>query len=159
MLASQEVLFSVTLIFIPCNDFATIMEGISKAAAVLSVLMKVYTIPCHDRGHINVMLVLQSCTDSLQVMAGSSSETFPASSDGEYDVGNVKFEEDLDIKEEEQVNVKTEKGIGSEEEECIDIKDEEDICSEEEKEEEEDIYMKEEENVDLKKQVSCEDTL
>jgi hypothetical protein len=36
-----------------------------KAAAVLSALMKVYIIPCHERGHINVMLVLQSCTDSL----------------------------------------------------------------------------------------------
>jgi len=27
------------------------LQGISKAAAVLSVLMKVYTIPCHDRLH------------------------------------------------------------------------------------------------------------
>ena len=40
-------------------------EGISKAATVLSALLKVYTIPFHDRGHINVMLVLQSCTDPL----------------------------------------------------------------------------------------------
>jgi len=29
------------------------MEGISKATTVLSVLMKVFTIPYHDRGHIN----------------------------------------------------------------------------------------------------------
>jgi len=28
-----------------------IMEGISKAATVLSVLMKVYTIPCHDMSY------------------------------------------------------------------------------------------------------------
>ena len=42
-----------------------IMEGISKAATVLSALMEVYTIPCHDRCHMNVMLVLQSCSDSL----------------------------------------------------------------------------------------------
>jgi len=27
------------------------LQGISKAAAVLSVLMKVYTIPCHDTLH------------------------------------------------------------------------------------------------------------
>jgi len=27
------------------------LQGISKAAAVLSVLMKLYTIPCHDRLH------------------------------------------------------------------------------------------------------------
>jgi len=45
-----------------------IMEGISKAATVLSVLMKVYTIPFHDRGHFNVMLDLQSCTDSLHIL-------------------------------------------------------------------------------------------
>jgi len=44
---------------------AVMMEEIYKAAPVLSALMKVYTILCHDRGHINVMLVLQSCTDSL----------------------------------------------------------------------------------------------
>jgi len=51
-------------------------------------------------GHNNVTLVLQSSTDSLRVMADLSTETFPTSSDGTYDVGNVKFEEDLDIKEE-----------------------------------------------------------
>jgi len=97
-------------------------------------------------GHINVMLVLQSCTDSLQVMAGSSTETFPTSSDGTYDVGNVKFEEHTDIKEEEEeVNVKTEKITVSEEEECIDIKDEDCVYSEEERcGEEEDEEIQEE---------------
>ena len=86
------------------------------------------------RGHFNVMLVLQSCTDSLQVLPGSSCE-FPSSSDGTYGIGNIKFEEDIDIKEEEKVKVKAEKSIDSEEEECIDIKDEEGIHSEEEEEE------------------------
>ena len=106
-------------------------------------------------GHINVMLVLQSCTDSLQVMAGSSSETFPTSSDGAYDVANIKFEEDLDIKEEEEeVNVKTENVRGNEEEKCIDIKDEEGAHSEEEDEEEEKIDIEEEEDVDIKEEVS-----
>jgi hypothetical protein len=103
------------------------------------------------------MLVLQSCTDPLQVLPGSSCETFPSSSDGTYDVGNVKFEEDIDIEEEEKVNVKAEKGIGSEEEECIDIKDEEGIHSEEE--EEEDVDIEEGEDVDIKEEVSFEDTV
>jgi hypothetical protein len=40
---------------------AIVGGGIPKAAAVLSVLIKVYTVPCNDTGHINVMLVLQSC--------------------------------------------------------------------------------------------------
>ena len=137
--------------------------------------MKVYTIPCYDRGHINVMLVLQSCTDPLRVMAGSSSETFPSSSDGTCDVGNIKVEEDLDIKGEEEmnmpdfeedtympnfeeVNVKTEKVIFSDEEECIDIKDEVGLYTEEE-EEEEDIDTKEEEDVNIKEEVSLKHTV
>jgi len=114
--------------------------------------MNVYTIPCHDRGHINVMLVLQSCTDSLQVMAGSSSETFPTSSDGTHEVGNIKVEEDIDMPEFEVVNVKTETVIFSDEEECVDIKDKEGIYSEEE--EEEDIDTTEEKDVDVKEEVS-----
>jgi hypothetical protein len=119
------------------------MYEISKPAAVISALMKVYSIPCHDRGHINVILVLQSCTDSIQVMAGSSTETFPTSSDGTLDVGNVKVEEDLDMQEEEEVNVKTEKVTVSEQVECIYIKVEEGIHTEEE-----------EEDVDVKAEVS-----
>jgi len=136
-----------------------IMEGISKAAALLSAVMKVYIIPCHDRGHINVMLVLQSCTDPLQVMAGSSTVTFPTSPDGTYEVANIKVEEHTDIKEEEEeVNVKTEAVVISEEEDCIDIKDEDGIYSEEE-EEEEDMDTQEEENVDIEEEVSCENTV
>jgi len=86
----------------------------------------------HDGDHINVMLVLQSCTDPLQLTAGSSTETFPTPSDGTCDVGNVKVEEDIDMQEEEEVNVKTEKVIISEEEECIDTKEEEDVDVKEE---------------------------
>jgi len=110
-------------------------------------------------GHVNIMLVLQSCTDSVQVLPGSSCETFPSSSDGPHDVGNTKFEEDTDIKEEEKVNVKAELGIGSEEEECIDIKDEDGMRSEEEEveeeEEEEDMDIEEEEVINIKEEVSC----
>ena len=101
------------------------------------------------RGYFNVMLVLQSCADSLQGLPGSSCETFPSSLDGTCVIDNVKLEEDIDIKEEENVNVKTEKGISSEEEECIDIKDEAGIPSEEE----------EEEDMDVEEEVSCEDTM
>ena len=138
-----------------------IMEGICKAATVLSVLMKVYTISCYDIGYINVVLVLQSCTDSVQILRSSSS-TNATLSDCASHVGNMKVEEDLDMEveeeEEEEVNVKTEKGVGSEEEECIGIKDEESIYSEEEVEEE-DIDIKEEEDLGIKVEVSLEDTV
>jgi hypothetical protein len=85
-------------------------------------------------------------------MAGTSTETFPTTSDSTFDIGNVKVVEDLDIQEEE-VNVKTEREIGSEEEEFVDIKDEDCIYSEEEKEEE-DIDTQEEEDVEIKEEVS-----
>jgi len=115
-------------------------------------------------GYLNVMLVLQSCTDPLHIPLSSSSDTYGTSSDCAYHGGNMKVEEDLDMQEEE-VNVKTEKGRGNEEEECIDIEDEEGICSEEE-EVEKDIDIKEGEDVDIKEEdvgikeeVSLEDTL
>ena len=96
------------------------------------------------------MLVLQSCTDSLQVLPCSSTETFPASCDGTYDVSNVKVEVDLYMQGEEEVNVKTE------EEECVDIKHEDGIYIEEEGEEEEDIGTNEDEGIDIKEEVSCD---
>ena len=106
-------------------------------------------------GYINVMLVLQRCSDSLHILTGSSSETNATSSDCAYHVGNVKVEEDLDMQEEEgEVNVKTEIEIGSEEEECICTKDEEGMYSEEE----ENVDIKEE-DVDIKEKVSVEDTV
>jgi len=125
-----------------------IMEGIVKTATVLSALIKMYTIPCHNTGHINVMLVLQSCTDSLHILPHSPSGMFPTSADGTCDVSNVKVEEDLDMQGEEEVNVKTE------EEECIDIKHEDGIYIEEEGEEEEEIDTKEDEGVGVKEEVS-----
>ena len=138
-----------------------IIDRISKAATVLSVLMKMYTVPRHDGGHINVMLDLQSCTDSLKVLPCSSTETIPAASIGTYDVANVKLEEEIDIKEEEidikeedEVNVKAEEDVGSEEEERIDVKDEVDIYSEEE--EGEDIHIKQYKDAEVKEEVSCE---
>ena len=70
-----------------------------KGAAVLSGLMKVYTIPYHDRGHVNVMLVLQSSSDSLHILPGSSSET-NATSDGVCNFSSIEVEEDVDVIEE-----------------------------------------------------------
>ena len=61
-----------------------ILDGISKGPAVLSVLMEVCTIPCYDRGYINVVLVLQSCSDSLHILPGSCSETNATSSDCDF---------------------------------------------------------------------------
>ena len=90
----------MTLIVIHCNDLTVIVLKMYKVAAVLSALMKMYTIPCHDRGHINVLLDLQSCTDSLQVLPGLSSEMFPTSSDGACNFSNIEVEEDVDVKEE-----------------------------------------------------------
>jgi len=93
---------------------------------------------------------LQSCTDPLHIPPSSSSDTYGTSSDCAYHVGNMKVEKDLDMQEvEEEVNVKTEKGIWSEEEECIGIEDEEGMYPEEEEEVE----------VDIKEEVSLEDTV
>jgi hypothetical protein len=63
------------------------------------------------------MLVLQSCTDSLRVLPGLSSETFPSSADGTYDVGNVKVEEDVDAIEEVFIDINKEADIGIKQEE------------------------------------------
>jgi hypothetical protein len=58
------------------------------------------------------MLVFQSCTDSLQVLPGSSSQTFPTSSDGA-----CKVEEDVDVRVEGLIIIKEEVDLGIKEEE------------------------------------------
>jgi len=68
-------------------------------------------------GHINDMLVLQTCTDSLRILPTSSSETFPTSSDGTYDVGNMNVEDDVDIIEEIFTAVNKQANIGIKQEE------------------------------------------
>jgi len=78
--------------------------------------MKVYSIACHDRGHINVMLVLQSCTDSLQVLPGSSSETLP-SSDGACNFSNTEVEEDVVVIEEGSIAINEEANVRIKQEE------------------------------------------
>jgi hypothetical protein len=91
------------------------------------------------------MLVLQSCTDSLHILPGSSSETSLTSSDGTCDISNIKVEEDLGMQGVEEVNVKRE------EEECIDIKYEDGVYCDEVKEE--DIDTNEDEDVGIKEEV------
>jgi len=88
----------VTLVVIPCNVLTVTVLKMYSAAVVLSALMKVYTIPCHDRGHIHVMLVLQSCTDPLHILPSSNGEK--SSSDGACNLNNMEVEEDGDVIEE-----------------------------------------------------------
>jgi hypothetical protein len=111
-----------------------IMDRISKVFTVLSSLMKVYIFLRHDKIFINVMLVLQNSSDSQHFLPGLPSDTL---SDCAHHIGNLKFEEDLVMQNEEGVCVKTENGI----------------CSEEEVEEK-DICTKEEEDIDIKEEVS-----
>jgi hypothetical protein len=92
------------------------MERIFKTATV-SVLMKVCSIPYHDRGHINVMLVLQSCTVSLQVLPGSSNEMFPTSSDGTNDVSSIEVEENVVVREEGSIAINEEAAVRIKQEE------------------------------------------
>jgi len=84
--------------------------GIFRAATL-------YTIPCHNTGHIYIMLVSQSCTDSLQVLPGSSSETFPTPSDGTCDVSNTAVQQDVVVVEELSIAVNEEAPTGIKEEE------------------------------------------
>jgi hypothetical protein len=93
------------------------MEGIFKTATVLWALKKVYTIPCHVRSHLNVMLVLQSCTDSVHILPGSSSETFPTPSDVTCDVSNTAVGEDIVAVEELFIAINKVSDIGIKQEE------------------------------------------
>jgi hypothetical protein len=43
------------------------------------------------------MLVLQSCTDSLHILPGSSGESHAASSDGACNFSNIEFGGDVDV--------------------------------------------------------------
>ena len=78
--------------------------------------MKVCSIPCHDKSYINVMLVLQSNSDPLHILPGSSSET-NATSDGVCNFSNTEVEEDVDVIEEIfiSVNEEVDRGIKQEE--------------------------------------------
>ena len=92
------------------------LEGIPKAATILSALMKIYAIPCHDRGHISIILVLQSSSDPLHIVPGVSSET-TATSGGVCNFSNLEFEEDIDVIEGVylSINEEVDRGIKQEE--------------------------------------------
>jgi len=68
-------------------------------------------------GHINVILVLQSCTDSLHILSGSSSETFPTPSDFTCDVSNTAVQQDVVVVEERSIAVNKKAPIGIKQEE------------------------------------------
>ena len=105
------------LFVIHWNDLTVIMLRMYKTAAVLSAVMKVYIIPCHARGHINVMLVLQSCADSVHILPGSSGESHTASSDGACNFSNMEVEEDVDVIEEGFIAINEEADISIKQEE------------------------------------------
>ena len=63
------------------------------------------------------MLVLQSCTDSLQGLPGASGETFPTSSDGACNFSNTEVEEDIVVIEEGFIATNEEAAVRIKEEE------------------------------------------
>jgi hypothetical protein len=86
-------------------------------------------------GHINVMLILQSCTDSLHILPGLSGESHATSSDGACNFSNIEVEEDVDVIEERFIAINKEADIGIKQEEIpedinfLDIKAEPDEVS------------------------------
>jgi hypothetical protein len=67
-------------------------------------------------GYISVMLVLQSCSDSLHILPSSCSET-NATSDGMCNSSNTEVEEDIDVIEEVFVSIHKEVDRGIKQEE------------------------------------------
>ena len=75
------------------------------------------TIPCHDGGHINFMLVSQSCTDPLHILPDSSSEKCATPSDGTCNSSNLEVERDVDVIEERFIAINKEADVGTKQEE------------------------------------------
>jgi hypothetical protein len=68
-------------------------------------------------GDINVILILQSCTDSPHILPGSSSESQATSSDGASNCGNIEVGEDVVVMEEGFIAANEEADIGIKQEE------------------------------------------
>jgi hypothetical protein len=119
-LASCEGLFTVILVIIRGNDLTVIVLKMYKAATVLSAVMKLYIIPCHDRGHISVILVLQNCTDSLHILPGSSGESHATLSDGACNFSNIEVEDDVEVIEEGFIAINEEADTSIKQEEIPD---------------------------------------
>jgi len=79
--------------------------------------MKIYTIPCHVTDHIIYMFVLQSCTNSLHILPGLSSEKCATPSDGVCNSSSIGVQEDVVVIEEGFTAVNKEGDIGIKEEE------------------------------------------
>jgi hypothetical protein len=107
----------VPLVVIHCNDLTVVMLRMYKGGAAFSALMKLYTVPCHGIGHINVMLVLQSCRDSLHILPGLSGESHAASSAGARNFSNMEVEEDVDIIDEGFIAISEQAGVSIKQEE------------------------------------------
>jgi hypothetical protein len=80
------------------------------------------------------MLLLQSCTDSLHVLPGSSGESDATSCDGACNFSSIDVEKDVDVKEEGFMAVNEEANIGIKQEEIpedifFDVKTEPDEVS------------------------------
>jgi hypothetical protein len=65
------------------------------------------------------MLVLQSCTDPLNILPGSSSETFPTSSDGTCDISNTAVQRGVVVVEEGFIAVNEEAPISIKQEKIL----------------------------------------
>jgi hypothetical protein len=74
----------------------------------------IYTNRSHVRGYNNIVLALQSSTDSLHILPGSSNET---SSDCTDDVGNITVDDDVVVIEERFIAVNKQADIGIKQEE------------------------------------------
>ena len=71
----------------------------------------------HDFRYNTRMLVLQSCTDCLHIVPGTSGESHATSSDGVCNFSNIEVDEDPDVKEEGFIAVNEEVDIGIKQEE------------------------------------------
>ena len=69
-------------------------------------------------GYINVVMVLQSCTDPLYIPPSLSSET-NATSDVMYNFNNMDVEEDVDVIEEVFISTNEEVDISIKQEEIL----------------------------------------
>jgi hypothetical protein len=68
---------------------------------------------------VTLMLCLQTCTDSLQVLPGSSSEMFPTSYDGACNFSSIKIEEDVVVIEEGFIAINEDTAVRIKEKEIL----------------------------------------
>ena len=91
-MASEEGLFCMTLIVIHCNDFDSYIGGNFQSSCSFISFDDSGIFPCHNRGYFNVVLYLQSCSDSLHILPRSSSDT-NRTSGGVCNFSNIEYDE------------------------------------------------------------------